>query len=136
VATMKRHSAAIPKIIRRSLGSFSRKKGANRVDHIAGIEYGVDYGLVAVFLVWIVLTVALVILLELRSPTQKLPAVVLPQVSPTSRTCVLQDDDSGWPSEQRHSPSNRNIAELDGAVEPTSRAVKIRGSGGSGRTRH
>lgn len=85
----------IPKTIRRSLGSFSRKKGANRVDHIAGIEYGVDYGLMAVFLVWIVLTVALVILLELRGPAQRLPAVVLPRMSPTSRTCVLQNVASG-----------------------------------------
>jgi hypothetical protein len=81
------------------------------VDHIAGIEYGVDYRVVAVFLVWIVLTVALVILLEFSGPAQRLPAVVLPRMSPTSRTCVLQDDDSGWQSEQRRAPSNRNIAD-------------------------
>jgi hypothetical protein len=102
---------AIPKTIRRHLGSLSRKRGANKVDHVPGIEYGVDHGLVAVFLVWLVLTVALVILWELGSPAQKLPAMVLPRISPTSRTCVLQDDDSGWQSEQRRSPSNRNIAD-------------------------
>lgn len=83
----------VPKTIRRSLGSFSRKKGANRVDHIAGIDYGFDYGLVAVFLVWLVLTIALVILLEFRSHAQEL----LPVVSPRSHlhtasveTCLTQ----------------------------------------------
>jgi hypothetical protein len=93
---------------RHAIPRFSVKR-PNRVDHIAGADYGVDYGLVAVFLVWIVLTVALVILLVLRSHAQKLPAVVLPRISPTSRTCVLQDVASGW---------HRNVADLGGVVDP------------------
>lgn len=55
-------------------GSPSQFEDVMKAGHKAGGGHGIDYGLMAVFLVWVALTVALIIMLALNSHARQLPS--------------------------------------------------------------
>jgi len=46
-----------------------------RLSHKAGCDYGVDYGAVVVFFLWVVATIVLLVVLAVRGNSQDVPPV-------------------------------------------------------------
>lgn len=61
-----------------------------RLDHKAGSDYGIDYGVVAVVLMWLIATIALLVVLAIRVPAQNAALSMARSTVPANR-CPQRD---------------------------------------------